>query len=112
MKKNPLKVFMLVIMPLITGGALTGLLHKFGIRLPAGMEKLFGGGSQVNGGGSSTGSGSGISGGKRESVYERTSIRGERAAGGGALETLGTMASLANNMGGVSSAMSLAKMFM
>ena len=96
---------MLVIMPLITGGALTGLLHKFGIRLPAGMEKLFGG-NQVNGGER------GVSGGKRESVYERTRIRGERSAGGAALEGLGTMASLANNMGGVSSAMSLAKMFM
>ncbi|PMD19792.1 hypothetical protein NA56DRAFT_647084, partial [Hyaloscypha hepaticicola] len=37
MKKHPMKVFMLVIMPLITGGALTGLLAKFGLRLPAGI---------------------------------------------------------------------------
>ncbi len=42
MKKHPVKVFMLVIMPLITGGALTGLLAKFGIRLPGGIERMFG----------------------------------------------------------------------
>ncbi|KAG4433385.1 hypothetical protein IFR05_011145, partial [Cadophora sp. M221] len=42
MKKHPMKVFILVVMPLITGGALTGLLAKFGIRLPGGVEKMFG----------------------------------------------------------------------
>lgn len=50
MKRNPMKVFMLVIMPLITGGALTGLLRQFGIRLPLGVEKIFsslGGGTSV-----------------------------------------------------------------
>ncbi|KFY42737.1 hypothetical protein V494_02278, partial [Pseudogymnoascus sp. VKM F-4513 (FW-928)] len=40
LKTHPLKVFMLVIMPLITGGALTGLLARFGIRLPASLDKL------------------------------------------------------------------------
>jgi hypothetical protein len=50
LKRNPMKVFMLVIMPLITGGALTGLLRQFGIRLPLGVERLFakmGGGTTV-----------------------------------------------------------------
>ncbi|KAL5345527.1 hypothetical protein ACLOAV_009277 [Pseudogymnoascus australis] len=40
LKTHPLKVFMLVIMPLITGGALTGLLARFGLRLPNGLGKL------------------------------------------------------------------------
>ncbi len=33
---------MLVIMPLITGGALTALLAKFGLRLPASITKMLG----------------------------------------------------------------------
>lgn len=41
-KRHPLKVFMLVIMPLITGGALTALLARFGIRLPASIERMLG----------------------------------------------------------------------
>ena len=39
---------MLVVMPLITGGALHNILRKFGIRLPATMSRAvssFGGGS-------------------------------------------------------------------
>jgi hypothetical protein len=39
-KKNPLKVFMLVIMPLLTSGALLGLLSKFGVRLPSGLDRM------------------------------------------------------------------------
>ncbi|KAH9902096.1 hypothetical protein F4778DRAFT_781340 [Xylariomycetidae sp. FL2044] len=41
-KRHPVKVFMLVIMPLITGGALTALLARFGLRLPPGLERLLG----------------------------------------------------------------------
>jgi hypothetical protein len=41
-KRHPLKVFMLVIMPLVTGGALTALLARFGIRMPAGLERMLG----------------------------------------------------------------------
>lgn len=41
-KKHPMKVFMLVIMPLITGGALTALLARFGLRLPPGLERMLG----------------------------------------------------------------------
>lgn len=42
MKKHPMKVFFLVIMPLITGGALTKLLSKVGIRLPPQLERMMG----------------------------------------------------------------------
>ncbi|KAI1003406.1 hypothetical protein K3495_g4799 [Podosphaera aphanis] len=38
-KRHPLKVFMLVILPLITSGALAALLAKFGIRLPTSLQK-------------------------------------------------------------------------
>ena len=40
---------MLVVMPLITGGALHNILGKFGIRLPAGISRVmssFGGGER------------------------------------------------------------------
>lgn len=46
-RRHPLKVFMLLVMPLITGGALHNILKRFGIRLPAGMSRAmnnFGGG--------------------------------------------------------------------
>lgn len=36
-RRHPVKVFMLVIMPLITGGALHNVLRNFGIRLPSAM---------------------------------------------------------------------------
>lgn len=36
-RRHPMKVFMLVIMPLITGGALANILKQFGIKLPVGM---------------------------------------------------------------------------
>ncbi|KAK4180790.1 hypothetical protein QBC36DRAFT_176906 [Triangularia setosa] len=41
-KRHPLKVFMLVIMPLVTGGFLTALLAKVGIRLPKFLERMIG----------------------------------------------------------------------
>ena len=41
-KRHPLKVFMLVVMPLITGGFLTALLAKFGLRLPPAITKMMG----------------------------------------------------------------------
>ena len=43
MRRHPVKVFFLVIMPLITGGALTKLLAQFGVRLPRSLENLAGG---------------------------------------------------------------------
>ena len=45
-----MKLFMLVIMPLITGGALADFLRRFGIRMPVGLEKLIPG---MSGGGRS-----------------------------------------------------------
>ena len=47
-----MKLFMLVIMPLITGGALADLLRRFGIKLPRQFEKMIPG---MSGGRSSYG---------------------------------------------------------
>lgn len=38
-----MKLFMLVVMPLITGGALTKVLASMGVRLPAGLASMMGG---------------------------------------------------------------------
>jgi hypothetical protein len=46
MRRNPMKVFMLVIMPLLTGGVLTKMLGMAGIRLPGGLENMMGGGQR------------------------------------------------------------------
>lgn len=54
-KRHPLKVFMLVIMPLITGGALTALLARFGLRLPAGIQRMLGLAARTAGGGGGIG---------------------------------------------------------
>ncbi|TVY33129.1 hypothetical protein LSUB1_G007585 [Lachnellula subtilissima] len=95
MKRNPIKVFVLVIMPLVTGGALSGLLGRFGIRLPGGLEKMFGGGAGI---------GRGREGGTQ---FERSSYRSEGPLGG-----MGGIGSAMGGLGGLGGAMSLAKMFM
>lgn len=41
-KRHPWKVFFLVIMPLVTGGALTALLARFGLRIPPSLERMLG----------------------------------------------------------------------
>lgn len=46
-KEHPVKVIMLVLMPLITGGFLTTLLAKFGVRLPRSVERLIGVGARA-----------------------------------------------------------------
>ncbi|KAL2757353.1 hypothetical protein ACRALDRAFT_2039797 [Sodiomyces alcalophilus JCM 7366] len=46
-KENPVKVIMMVLMPLITGGFLTTLLAKFGVRLPRSVERLIGVGARA-----------------------------------------------------------------
>ncbi|CAK7220726.1 hypothetical protein SCUCBS95973_004260 [Sporothrix curviconia] len=46
-KKHPMKVFMLAIMPLITGGALTALLARFGLRMPQSLERMVGAGARA-----------------------------------------------------------------
>jgi len=84
-------------MPLITGGALTGLLAKFGMRLPPGIEKLFGAA-----GGTSIGRGS--NGGMQ---FERSKVEAS-----GPLGAVGSMMGSMGGMGGIGGAVSLAKMFM
>jgi hypothetical protein len=91
-----MKVFLLVIMPLITGGALTGLLARFGVRLPGGLEKMFGGAQGAGGYGVGRGAGG--------MQFERTRVQGPLGA-------LGGLSNLASGMGGVGSAMNIAKMF-
>ncbi|KAH7162768.1 hypothetical protein B0J13DRAFT_18926 [Dactylonectria estremocensis] len=39
-KRHPWKVFFMVIMPLITGGFLTALLARFGLRIPPAIERM------------------------------------------------------------------------
>lgn len=46
---------MMVIMPLVTGGALTALLARFGLRLPASLERMLGLAGRATGGGGSFG---------------------------------------------------------
>jgi hypothetical protein len=41
-KRHPWKVFFLVIMPLVTGGALTALLARFGLRMPSSLDRMIG----------------------------------------------------------------------
>jgi hypothetical protein len=45
MRRHPLKVFLLVIMPLITGGALTRILAQLGVRMPRSLQNMVGAGS-------------------------------------------------------------------
>ncbi|KAI4171273.1 MAG: hypothetical protein LQ343_004350 [Gyalolechia ehrenbergii] len=49
-RRHPVKLFFLVIMPLLTGGALHNILRQFGIRLPAGLSSMMSGygGSRSN----------------------------------------------------------------
>ncbi|KAK4150274.1 hypothetical protein C8A00DRAFT_37143 [Chaetomidium leptoderma] len=54
-KRHPAKVFMLVLMPLITGGALTALLARFGLRLPPFLERMLGMAAKAGAGGSMAG---------------------------------------------------------
>lgn len=50
-KRHPWKVFFLVIMPLVSGGALTALLSRFGLRLPPSLERMLGMASKAAAGG-------------------------------------------------------------
>jgi len=97
MKRHPVKVFMLVIMPLVTGGALAGLLKRFGIRLPGGLDKLMGGRGGKRGG---------LGCGKDSYQFERSRVEGSGIGG------MGKLGMIAGGMDGVSGAMKLAKMFM
>lgn len=63
---------MLVVMPLITGGALTTLLKKFGLRLPAGVSRMMSGFEGERGG---------FGGGRREGF-------GNFGGGGGGIQSI------------------------
>jgi len=85
-------------MPLITGGALTGLLARFGIRLPGGLERMFGG--ERRGGGLGGFGGTSIG---RDRYGD---LRFERRKDEGLMGGLGGLS------GGLGGAIGLAKMFM
>jgi hypothetical protein len=98
LKKNPIKVFVLVIMPLITGGALTGLLSRFGLRFPTSIERIIAkmGGSGASVGATSIGRG-------RDGTLQ---FQRERYDG-----PLGGVGKAMDAMGGASGLMNVAKMF-
>ena len=82
---------MLVIMPLLTSGALVKLLSRFGVRLPRNIEGMFGGGSRGMG--------------ADERYYSRGGARDSR--GGTALPGMG--GGIGESVSGI---MKLAQMFM
>ncbi|KAF4446395.1 hypothetical protein F53441_9963 [Fusarium austroafricanum] len=96
-KRHPWKVFFVVIMPLITGGALTALLARFGLRIPPAIERMLGVASKA-----ATGDSSGLVG---EAVRMasgfggNSSVRVERDthsySGGGGGDTWGGLADMA-----------------
>ncbi len=83
-------------MPLITGGALTALLGKFGVRLPYGLERML---RNMGGGGGGVGIGRGRDGNMQ---FERERYEGP----------LGGLGSAVGAMGGASGLIGVAKMFM
>lgn len=61
-QRHPVRVFVLAVMPLLTGGALTALLARFGIRLPASVERMLETLARMSGVGAGAGAGFGIGG--------------------------------------------------
>ena len=55
-----MKVLLLVVMPLVTGGALHNVLRSLGVSVPAGLAGMMGGGGSRSGGMSSSGGGGGV----------------------------------------------------
>lgn len=102
-KRNPIKVFTLVLLPLITGGALTGMLKHFGIRLPMGLDKMFSGG----GGGRTIGRDA-----HGELRWERTRVEESVDGFGGGGSAMDGLGKVIGGLGGVSGMVGLAKMFM
>ena len=108
MKTHPLKVFVLVIMPLITGGVLTSMLARFGIRLPHVVEKFI---AKISGkptykdflgvGMSVMGTSVG------KDRYGQPQFERKRG-GGGPLDSFGGVSGVLDGVGGI---MSVAKMF-
>lgn len=51
-RRHPVKAFFAVVVPLLSaGGAISGLLKQFGIRMPMGLSSLMEGGARRGGGG-------------------------------------------------------------
>ena len=53
-RRHPVKVLLLVVMPLVTGGALSGVMRSMGLSVPAALDRFGGGGQRgrgVGGGG-------------------------------------------------------------
>jgi len=98
-RRNPVKVFVFVIMPLISGGVLAGFARQFGIKLPS---FLMGSAAARAGGGYY---GSAGYGGAAQGL-------GGMAEGLGGLGGLGKMAMGMSGAGGLGSLMSIAKNFM
>ncbi len=98
-KRHPWKVFFMVIMPLVTGGALTALLARFGLRMPPSLERALGMASRAASGdgfgfvsdamrmaGGGPGAGAGAArGGFASASYDRYS-RGGGGGGGGSFD--------------------------
>jgi hypothetical protein len=59
-RRNPMKVFMMVILPLLTSGVLPKLLAMIGIRLPHGVISALGGSAVHSSRASEEGAGRGI----------------------------------------------------
>jgi len=95
-RRNPGKVFVFVIMPLISGGVLAGFARQFGIKLPS---FLMGSAAARAGGG----------------YYGSAGYGGAAEGLGGMTEGLGGLGKMAMGMsgaGGLGSLMSIAKNFM
>ncbi|SPQ18563.1 a41e7ea4-83ac-4b85-95c7-d1445a7f9d48 [Thermothielavioides terrestris] len=84
-KRHPAKVFMLVLMPLITGGALTALLARFGLRLPPFLERMLGVAARAAGAGAGAGGSLGLVG---------EAVRLVSSGGGGGAGAAATRASV------------------
>lgn len=99
-----MKVVMLVIVPLISGGLLTTFLARFGIRLPPTIQKML---AQLGGHASSFESSFGGRGGSAS--YRRDSYKSSNVGSGG---FGGQVANIVGGLGGLGTALSMAKMFM
>ncbi|KFH47955.1 hypothetical protein ACRE_011790 [Hapsidospora chrysogenum ATCC 11550] len=82
-KRHPWKVFFLVIMPLVSGGVLTALLARFGLRIPHSIERLLGIASKAATGdagglvGEAVRMAGGLAGGSSGSASARVRVRGD-----------------------------------
>ncbi len=119
-QRHPVKVFFMVIMPLVSGGVLTKLARQFGVNLPE-TGGAHGGRGGFAGAGPSGGRGSSASSGYYASEKFEMDSRmggghsgGGRPGGGGMMGALGNvdLQSVAGGIGGLASLASMASKFM